>query len=83
MLEYGKRKDMKLQEFLTFIQDEEARIELEIDEPQEKVYKYVSFWLSDHRCDAGESVSYNNYNVVGISFFLEQENSDMKIIIRP
>ena len=36
---------MKLEDFLFLIQDEEARIELEID--GEEDYQYHHFWLSD------------------------------------
>lgn len=38
---------MTLQELLSLIQDEEARIELEIDEGED--YQYKSFWISDFR----------------------------------
>lgn len=40
---------MTLEEFLSLIQDEEARIELEIDDGTSDEYKYVNFWLSDYR----------------------------------
>ena len=39
----------KLEDFLFHIQDEEARIELEIDEDDKKDYQYYHFWLSDFR----------------------------------
>lgn len=40
---------MTLKEYLSFIRDEEVRIELELDIEEERDYSYISFWLSDFR----------------------------------
>lgn len=64
---------MKLEEFLFLIQDEEARIELEID--KEEDYQYHQFWLSDFRSNAGVAKHYRDYNVSSFSFEPEEERT--------
>ena len=58
---------MTLKEFLSLIQDEEARIELEIDECTSDEYKYDNFWLSDYRDCVSKANKYDNYSVYGFS----------------
>lgn len=76
---------MKLQEFLYLIEDEEARIELEID--GEEDYQYLHFWLSDFRdFRTSDDITkyYKNFNVISFSFIPEQEiNADIRIYIKP
>ena len=50
---------MKLEDFLFLIQDEEARIELEID--GEEDYQYHHFWLSDFRSNLDIAKYYRDY----------------------
>lgn len=65
---------MKLNEFLKLIIDEEARIELEIDEDDpEKDYLYQYFWLSDYR--NAKDKYYGDYIVKHISFEPVMENN--------
>lgn len=71
-----EKNNMKLSEFLGFITDEEARIELEIDVESEDDYVYHSFWLSDYREFAHlklppishAEAKYKDCEVTGISF---------------
>ena len=73
---------MKLEDFLLLIQDEEAGIELEIDDDKEE-YQYHRFWLSDFRSGLGIAKYYRHYDVSGFSFDPEQErNAQIKICIK-
>lgn len=72
---------MTLEEFLNFICDEEARIELEIDDPSEDEYPYSNFWLSDYRTNDDIAVMYFNYKVVGFGFITNEKESDITIKI--
>ena len=72
---------MILKDFLKLITDEEARIELEIDSKDAEDYLYESFWLSDYRCDLGDSKYYNDYKVTGFRFSTEFSESDITIEI--
>jgi len=73
---------MTTQELLTYIQDEEARILLEIDEDKED-YQYYSFWLSDYREKCTNAVKYKDYLVTGILFDnILEEPSDITIQIK-
>ena len=72
---------MKLEDFLFLIQDEEARIELEIDDPSEDEYPYSNFWLSDYRTNDDIAVMYFNYKVVGFGFITNEKESDITIKI--
>jgi len=75
---------MKLQEFLSLIQDEDARIELEIDDGASDEYKYHHFWLSDFRANLDIAKYYRDYNVNSFSFEPEQENNaQIRIFIKP
>lgn len=56
---------MKLKEYLQLISDEDARIELELDDGSEH-YKYVYLCISDYR--EGLHKAYNNWTVVSTSF---------------
>ena len=59
---------MKLQKFLDLIEDEEVRIELEIDEPDKNEYQYHYFWLSDFRTSDDIAKYYREYQVVNFGF---------------
>ena len=72
---------MKLKDFLSYIGDEEVRIELEIDNPDEEEYLYESFWFSDYVADLDTVKYYNDYIVPGISFSTEFSESDIQIQI--
>lgn len=74
---------MTLQEFLSLIQDEDVRIELEIDDGSSDEYKYHHFWLSDFRsCDDIAAKYFKDYNVSSFSFEPEEENNaQMRIFI--
>ena len=73
---------MTLQEFLSLIADEEARIELEIESTNEDGYSYSSFWLSDFRVALDTNKYYKDWKVKYISFMPEQDNkSDILIHI--
>ena len=72
---------MKLEDFLFLIQDEEARIELELD--NEEDYQYRHFWLSDFRSNLNIAKYYRDYNVSSFSFEPEQEKiAQIKIYIK-
>jgi hypothetical protein len=76
---------MTLQEFLSLVQDEEARIELEIDfdDDAEKKYQCHHFWLSDFRVNDSIAKQYRHYKVDGFSFVPEQEDkADIMITIK-
>lgn len=69
---------MKLEDFLFLIQDEEARIELEIDD--KKDYQYYHFWLSDFHSNINIVKHYIDYDVDSFSFAPEKEtNADIMI----
>lgn len=74
---------MTLQEFLSLIQDEEARIELEIDDGASDEYKYHHFWLSDFRTNDDINAKYfGDYNVSSFSFVPEEEmDAQIRIFI--
>lgn len=75
---------MKLEDFLFFIQDEEARIELEIDEDDKNDYQYHHFWLSDFRTSDDTAKYYKDYRVSCFSFEPEIErNAKIRIQIKP
>ena len=72
---------MKLKDFLSLIQDEEARIELEID--NEEDYQYHPFWLSDFRSNINVAKQYRDYYVNSFSFDPKQDaNADISIHIK-
>ncbi len=72
---------MKLKDFLFLIQDEEVRIELEIDSKED--YQYHHFWLSDFRSDLDIAKHYRDYNVSSFSFEPEKEsNAQIRIYIK-
>lgn len=66
---------MTLQEFLSLIEDEEVRIELEIDDDKlfKDGYLYEHFWLSDFRTEDDTSKYYKDYQVSSFSFEMEIE----------
>lgn len=72
---------MKLKDFLFHIQDEEARIELEIDDEED--YQYHHFWLSDFRSNINVAKQYRNYYVNSFSFESEEDSyADIMIHIK-
>lgn len=73
---------MTLEEFLSLIKDEEARIELEIyDGFDEHIYHH--FWLSDYRTNADIGKPYRNHNIDGFNFVPEKEwDANVKIYIK-
>ena len=76
---------MKLEDFLSLIQDEEARIELEIDEATEfdGDYQYHHFWLSDFRSSLDIAKYYGDYEVSSFSFEPEKErDAQIRIYIK-
>lgn len=74
---------MTLQDFLILIQDEDVRIELEIDDGSSDEYKYHHFWLSDFRTNDDIVKYYRYYNVSSFSFEPEEEsNAQMRIFIK-
>ena len=76
-----KQEYMKLKDFLFHIQDEEARIELEIDE--EADYQYHHFWLSDYRSNINVAKQYRDYYVNSFSFDTEKDaHADIRIYIK-
>ena len=73
---------MTLQEFLSLIQDEEARIELEIDESLD-YYLHEHFWLSDFRVSDNVAKYCKDYTVDSFSFEPEiEEHADIRIQIK-
>lgn len=74
---------MKLKDFLSLIQDEEARIELEIDEDDKKDYQYYHFWLSDFHSNINIVKHYRDYDVNSFSFDTEKDaHADIRIYIK-
>lgn len=72
---------MKLKDFLSLIQDEEARIELEIDNKED--YQYHHFWLSDFHSNINIVKHYIDYNVDSFSFDPEEDvHADISIYIK-
>lgn len=71
---------MKLEDFLYLIQDEEARIELEIDDKEDDQYHH--FWLSDFRSSLDIAKYYIDYDVSSFSFYPEKEDADIRIYIK-
>lgn len=72
---------MQLKDFLSLIQDEDARIELEIDDEED--YQYHHFWLSDFRSNLGIAKYYRYYDVDSFSFDAEQDaNADISIHVK-
>lgn len=73
---------MTLQQFLYLIEDEEARIELEIDGFSDD-YEYLHFWLSDFRASLDIAKYHSDSIVESFSFIPEMESSSkIKIRIR-
>ena len=76
-----KQENMKLKGFLSLIQDEEARIELEIDDEED--YQYHHFWLSDFRSNLDIAKYYRDYDVNSFSFDTEKDaHADISIYIK-
>lgn len=79
---------MTLKEYLSFIRDEDVRIELELDVEEEKDYSYFSFWLSDFRSGIRygktHSLDYAKWTVESISCIpIMDDYADFLIQIKP
>ena len=79
---------MTLKEYLSFIRDEELRIELELDIEEERDYSYISFWLSDFRdgirYGKTHCLDYAEWTVESISFIpIMDDYADFLIQIKP
>lgn len=74
---------MKVKDFLALIHDEEARIELEIDESDKDEYKYYQFWFSDYITNLDIAKYYREYQVVSFGFITEENDGDIQITIKP
>lgn len=79
---------MTLKEYLSFIRDEEVRIELELDIEKERDYSYISFWLSDFRdgirYGKTHCLDYAEWTVESISFVpIMDDCADFLIQIKP
>lgn len=73
-----KQENMKLEGFLFHIQDEDARIELEIDDEEDCHYHH--FWLSDFRSNLNIAKQYRDYYVSSFSFEPEEDaHADIRI----
>lgn len=74
---------MKLKDFLSLVQDEEVRIELEIDFEDDTDYLYTYFWLSDFRTNDDTAKYYKDFEVSSFSFEPEDEkNAQIRIVIK-
>ena len=72
---------MKLEDFLFLIEDEDARIELEIDDKED--YQYHHFWLSDFRLNKDIVEHYRDHEVSSFSFDPEKDaQADIRIYIK-
>lgn len=79
---------MTLKDYLSFIRDEEVRIELELDIEKERDYSYISFWLSDFRkgirYGKTHCLDYAKWTVESISFIpIMDNNAEFLIQIKP
>ncbi len=75
---------MTLKEFLSLIEDEEARIELEIDDGHSDDYMYHYFWLSAFRRYNDTAKYYSHYQINSFSFEPKGEKNDqIRIQIKP
>lgn len=74
---------MKLKDFLALIHDEEARIELEIDEPDKDKYQYYQFWFSDYITSLDIAKYYREYQVTSFGFTTEENHGDIQITVKP
>lgn len=70
---------MTLKEYLSFIRDEDVRIELELDIEKERDYSYFSFWLSDFRdgirYGKTHCLDYAKWTVESVSFIPIMDDS--------
>ena len=79
---------MTLKEYLSFIRDEDVRIELEIDIEEERDYLYTSFWLSDFRngirYGRTHCLDYAKWTVESVSFIpMMDDSAEFLIQIKP
>lgn len=72
---------MTLKEFLSLIQDEEVRIELEIDDGASDDH-CLNFWLSDYRGGLDIVKYYKDRAVDSISFFTSERESEITICVK-
>lgn len=79
---------MTLKEYLSFIKDEDVRIELETDVEDKRDYSYISFWLSDFRrgirCGRTHCIDFAKWTVESVSFKpIMDDNAKFLIQIKP
>lgn len=72
---------MTLEEFLSLIRDEEARIEVEINDDTSD-YRYLNFWLSDYRSNLDVVKHYKDSFVEGICFSTREDESEITICVK-
>lgn len=72
---------MTLEEFLSLIQDEEVRIEVEIND-ETSDYHYLNFWFSDYRDSSDIIKCYKDWTIDNISFLTSERESDITICIK-
>ena len=73
-----------LEEFLGLIEDEEVRVELEIDfgEDGDEEYHYYHFWYSDYRVSDEVVKEYRKYKVTSFSLLTEVSSAEIKICVK-
>ena len=75
---------MTLKEYLSFIRDEDVRIELELIIEKERKYSYISFWLSDFRSGISHCLDYAKWTVESVSFIpIMDDSTEFSIQIKP
>ena len=79
---------MTLKEYLSFIRDEDVKIELETDVKDKRDYSYISFWLSDFRSGVRygktNSLDYAKWTVESVSFLpIMDDSAEFSIQIKP
>ena len=72
---------MTLDEVLRLIHDEEARIEVEINDGTSD-YHYLNFWLSDYRSGLDIVKYYQDCTVDNISFLTIERESEITICVK-
>ena len=71
-----------LEQFLGLIEDEEVRVELEIDFGEDEGYHYYHFWYSDYREDDEIVKEYRKCKVTSFSLLTEVSSSEIRIGIK-
>ena len=79
---------MTLKEYLSFIRDEDVKIELETDVKDKRDYSYISFWLSNFRsgikCGKTHCLDFAKWTVKNVSFIpIMDDSAKFLIQIKP